>query len=183
MENDGFGFHFSIFDIDLIATQNNRNILTHTDKISMPIWNVFICDTWRDIKHDNSAFACVEGQTRLVSVNWFQINCHWLPFSCYRIMSDRTLGLKSPGDGIRLCQASNWSNDSTLTFNIVTITKTAKLLLASSVPDVEFDWTTISMKHKWMHFHAKCSYIFLFKFTSDVTFDECSLSSTAIANQ
>ena len=42
-----------------------------------------------------------------------------------------------------------------LTFDIVTITKTTELFLASSVPNVEFDRATVCVEHKRMHLDTK----------------------------
>jgi len=39
----------------LISTQNNRDILTDTGKISVPVGNILVGDTRSDVEHDNSA--------------------------------------------------------------------------------------------------------------------------------
>lgn len=57
MKNDSFGFHFSIFNVNFVAAQYNWNILANTNQITMPVWNVFICYSRSDIKHDDGAFT------------------------------------------------------------------------------------------------------------------------------
>ena len=46
-------------------------------------------------------------------------------------------------------------NDTTLTLNIISISKTAKFLLASSIPDVEADGAEVGRERERVHFHTK----------------------------
>ena len=57
MKYDAFGFDFSILDIDLVSSEYNWDIFADTDQITMPIWNVFVSDTWRHIKHNDRALS------------------------------------------------------------------------------------------------------------------------------
>jgi len=43
VKDDGFGFDLSVFNVDLIATEHDGNVLTDTHQIPMPVWNVFVC--------------------------------------------------------------------------------------------------------------------------------------------
>ena len=59
--------------------------------------------------------------------------------------------------------------------NIISISKSAEFLLSSSVPDVESHCPSVSMEDEWMDFNSQSCNIFLFKLTSQVTFDKSSL--------
>ena len=68
VECDGFGFDFAVFDIDFISTKDNGNAFADSDKITcwlekrgkertMPIWNIFIRNARRNIKHDDATLT------------------------------------------------------------------------------------------------------------------------------
>lgn len=69
------------------------------------------------------------------------------------------------------------------TLNIITITKTTKLFLTGSIPYIKPNWATICVEDERMYLNAQCRYIFLFKFTSQMAFDERRLTSTTIADK
>jgi len=46
-----------LFDVDLVSAEHNRNIFTDTLKIAMPVGNVLIGDTGRDVKHNDATLA------------------------------------------------------------------------------------------------------------------------------
>ena len=58
VEDNGFRLHFTIFNVDFVATQNNWNIVAHANQIAMPVWYVFVCDTSGDVEHDDRTLAC-----------------------------------------------------------------------------------------------------------------------------
>ena len=43
VKDDGFGFDLSVFDVNLVATEHDGNVLTDTHQVPMPVWNVFVC--------------------------------------------------------------------------------------------------------------------------------------------
>lgn len=57
MEGDSLGLDLAIFDVDLVTTQNNRDILTDTNKIAMPLRHVLVRHTTSDVKHDDSCIT------------------------------------------------------------------------------------------------------------------------------
>lgn len=57
MEGNGLGLDFTFFNINLVSSQNDRNVLADTDKITMPVRDVLVCDTRCNIKHDNRALS------------------------------------------------------------------------------------------------------------------------------
>lgn len=58
MKDDRLGLHLAVLNVDLVAGENNWNIFADSNQITMPVWNVFVCDTRCDVKHDDSTFAC-----------------------------------------------------------------------------------------------------------------------------
>lgn len=53
MEHNALRLNLTILDVDLVATQNNWNIFTDADQVTMPIWNIFVCDSRRYVKHND----------------------------------------------------------------------------------------------------------------------------------
>ena len=74
-------------------------------------------------------------------------------------------------------------DDSTLTLSVVSVTKSAKLLLTCSVPDIELDGSTGCVEHQGMDFSTQGGHVFLLKLASQVTFYKGGLSSTSITNE
>lgn len=67
--------------------------------------------------------------------------------------------------------------------DVVAVTQTTKLLLASSVPHIEPDGSTVSVEDKGVHLHTQCGYVLLLEFTSQVALDKCGFASATIADQ
>lgn len=57
MERDGLCFDFTLLYIHLVSTQHDRNVFTHTHQITVPVGNILVGNTGRDIKHDDGRFA------------------------------------------------------------------------------------------------------------------------------
>lgn len=74
-------------------------------------------------------------------------------------------------------------DDGALSLNVITVAQTAKLLLASRVPNIESDRTAIRVKDQRMDFDAQRGHVFLLKLAGHVSLDECRLAGTAIAHQ
>lgn len=83
-------------DIDLVAAKDNGDVLADALQITMPVRHVLVCDTRRDIKHDDTALA----------------------------------------------------------LNVVTISESTKLLLSSSVPDVEDNVAVVGVESERVHLDA-----------------------------
>jgi hypothetical protein len=57
VKHDGLDLDFSILDIDFVATESNRNVLTDPGQISMPIRDILVSDSGSDIKHDDRTLS------------------------------------------------------------------------------------------------------------------------------
>ena len=57
MEGDLLGLNFSIFNVDLVSYQDNRNILTNSDEIFVPLGHVLVGNSRADIKHNDSTVS------------------------------------------------------------------------------------------------------------------------------
>lgn len=44
-------------DINLVAAQDDGNVFAHTLEVTVPVGNVLVGDTRRDVKHDDTALA------------------------------------------------------------------------------------------------------------------------------
>lgn len=57
MEGDLAGLDLAFLHINLVTTQDNGNVLTNTDKITMPVGDVLVGDTAGHVEHDDAALA------------------------------------------------------------------------------------------------------------------------------
>jgi len=57
VEGDGSSLHFSFLDINLVSTKNDGNVFTNALKITMPVWDILVCDAGGNVKHDDAALA------------------------------------------------------------------------------------------------------------------------------
>jgi len=64
VEGNLLGLHFTIFDIDLVTDEGNWDILTDSNQVLVPLWNILVSDSGADIEHDDTAVA-----TNVVSVS------------------------------------------------------------------------------------------------------------------
>mmetsp|Transcript_26955 Transcript_26955/g.63311 ORF Transcript_26955/g.63311 Transcript_26955/m.63311 type:complete len:233 (-) Transcript_26955:98-796(-) len=90
-----------------------------------------------------------------------------------------------PVGNILVCNTRGYieHDNSTLALNVVSVTKSSELLLSGSVPNVEFDGTTVGVEAQGMHLYPQSCNIFLFEFSRQVTFDERGLSYTTITDE
>lgn len=74
-------------------------------------------------------------------------------------------------------------DDSALPLDVVPVAKPTELLLSRGIPYIEFDRTTVGVEKEWVHFNPKRGDIFLFEFTSQVTFHKGSLANATISDE
>jgi len=57
VEGDGLGLDLALLDVDLVAGQDNGNVLANADQITVPVGDVLVGDTRGDVEHDDTALA------------------------------------------------------------------------------------------------------------------------------
>lgn len=57
MEGDLFGLDFSVFDVDLVADEDNGNALANTSQILVPLWYISVGDTRASVEHNDRTLA------------------------------------------------------------------------------------------------------------------------------
>jgi len=57
VESNRLRLDFSLLDINLVTGQDNWDVLADTDQVAMPVGDVLVGDSGRDIKHDDAALA------------------------------------------------------------------------------------------------------------------------------
>lgn len=57
MESDLLGLHLSVLDVNLVANENDGDVLANSDEILVPLGNVLVSDSRADVEHDDSAIA------------------------------------------------------------------------------------------------------------------------------
>ena len=60
MEDDGLGLDLSVFDVHLIAAQNDGDVVTDSHQVTMPVGDVLVGDTCIDVKHDDGTLTWKE---------------------------------------------------------------------------------------------------------------------------
>ena len=125
MESDLAGLHFSIFLIDLIANQDNRDIVANSCQIFVPFRYVFVSNSGGNIEHEDGGISA----------------------------------------------------------NIVTLTQTSQLFLASGVPKWEFDRAMVGVKSNRADLNSLSGYILLLEFSCDVPFNERGLADSTVSDQ
>lgn len=56
-------------DVDFVTAENNGNVFTDTNKITVPVGNVLVCNSRSNIKHDNSTLTLNTIYCYLVSLS------------------------------------------------------------------------------------------------------------------
>lgn len=57
VEDDGLGLHLTVLDVYLVAAEDNRDVLTDSNQVTMPVGHIFVGDTGGDVKHDDGTLA------------------------------------------------------------------------------------------------------------------------------
>lgn len=57
MESDGLGLDLALLHIDLVAAENDGNVLANSDEITVPVGDVLVGNAGGDIEHDDTALA------------------------------------------------------------------------------------------------------------------------------
>jgi len=74
-------------------------------------------------------------------------------------------------------------DDTTLALNVVSISETAELFLASGVPDVEANSAIIGRERQRMNFDTEGGDVLLLEFTRQVALDKSCFASSSVANK
>lgn len=57
VESDLLSLDFPVFDINLVAYEDNRDVFTNSDQIFVPLGHILISDSGTDIEHDDATVA------------------------------------------------------------------------------------------------------------------------------
>lgn len=57
VEGDGLGLDLALLDVDLVAGQDDRDVLADTDEVTVPVGDVLVGDAGSDVEHDDTALA------------------------------------------------------------------------------------------------------------------------------
>lgn len=57
MKHNAFGLYFSVFNVHLVAAEDDGNVLTDTNQVTVPIGYVLVSDSRSDIKHDDGTLS------------------------------------------------------------------------------------------------------------------------------
>lgn len=57
VECDGLGLDLALLDVDLVAAENDGDVLAHAREVAMPVGHVLVCDARRHVEHDDAALA------------------------------------------------------------------------------------------------------------------------------
>ena len=51
------GLHLSVLDIDLVSDQHDRDVLAHSNNVSVPVGDILIGDSTGNVEHDDGALT------------------------------------------------------------------------------------------------------------------------------
>jgi hypothetical protein len=125
VESDLSSLHFSVLLVNLVANQNDGDVVANSSQILVPLGNVFVGDSSGDIKHEDSGIGS----------------------------------------------------------NVVSLSESAQLLLASGIPNTQLDWSVVSIKGDGADFNTLGGNVFLLELTGDMSFDKSGLSNTTVSNE
>mmetsp|Transcript_15745 Transcript_15745/g.43500 ORF Transcript_15745/g.43500 Transcript_15745/m.43500 type:complete len:226 (-) Transcript_15745:180-857(-) len=74
-------------------------------------------------------------------------------------------------------------DDGALPLDVVSVSQSSEFLLSGSVPDIEFDWSTVGVEGERVDLHTEGGDVLLFELASQVTLDERSLADTTISDK
>jgi len=57
VEGDGLGLDLALLDVDLVAGQDDGDVLANADQVTVPVGNVLVGDARGDVEHDDTALA------------------------------------------------------------------------------------------------------------------------------
>ena len=57
VESDGLGLDLALLDVDLVAGQDNGNVLANADQVTVPVGDVLVGDARGDVEHNDTALA------------------------------------------------------------------------------------------------------------------------------
>ena len=57
VEHDGLGLDLPVLDVDLVAGEDDGDVLTDPDQVPVPVGDVLVCHTGRHIKHDDGTLS------------------------------------------------------------------------------------------------------------------------------
>lgn len=80
VKHNVFGLHFSVFNVHFVAAEDDGNVLTDTNQVTVPVGYVLVSDSWSDIKHDDGTLSWRD--TVFVTTWWerpLQIRHHKTP--------------------------------------------------------------------------------------------------------
>jgi hypothetical protein len=57
VEGDGLGLDLALLDVDLVAGQDDGDVLADADQVTVPVGDVLVGDARGDVEHDDTALA------------------------------------------------------------------------------------------------------------------------------
>ena len=57
MEHDALGLHLPVLDVDLVAGEDDGDVLADPDQVSVPVGDVLVGDPGGDVEHDDGALS------------------------------------------------------------------------------------------------------------------------------
>ena len=57
VKDDRFGLNFSVLNVDFVSGEDDWNVFAYANQIPMPVGNIFVSHSGRDVEHDDGALA------------------------------------------------------------------------------------------------------------------------------
>ena len=57
VEDNGLGLDLPVFDVNLVASEDDGDVLAHSHQVSVPVWHILVGHTRGHVKHNDRALA------------------------------------------------------------------------------------------------------------------------------
>ena len=57
VKHDGLGLDLPVLDVDLVAGEDDGNVLAHPDQVPVPVGDVLVCHSRGHIEHDDGTLT------------------------------------------------------------------------------------------------------------------------------
>merc|ERR1740123_1521949 len=112
MEDDGLCLDLPVLDVDLVAGENDGDVLAHSHQVSVPVRHVLVRNTGGNVEHDNCALA---------------LNVIAVPQSTKLLLTSGVPHVEP--DGSTVCVEDQWVNLHTKSCHILLLKLTSQMAL------------------------------------------------------
>lgn len=135
VEGNLLGLHLAVLDLDLVAREDDGDVLADASEVTVPVRDVLVGDAGGDIKHDDGTLALNVVAVAEAAELWEGVVGEWVRNRMWERRCCTQGGLASIGWRASACSSP----------------PSPHLLLTSSIPDIEFDGPSPGVEEQGVH--------------------------------